>query len=58
MYKHRLELFSDGVFAIDLTLLVLDLKGPSRRRAGGLERNDADSAGICPHPLCRGHVDL
>jgi uncharacterized membrane protein len=29
MTKHRLELFSDGVFAIVLTLLALDLKLPS-----------------------------
>ena len=29
MDKHRLELFSDGVFVIILTLLVLDLKSPA-----------------------------
>jgi uncharacterized membrane protein len=38
MTKHRLELFTDGVFAIVLTLLVLDLKVPGARGwAGGLE---------------------
>src|SRR5665213_3660352 len=36
MTKHRLELFSDGVFAIVLTLLVLDLKVPSARGLAGL----------------------
>jgi uncharacterized membrane protein len=38
MTKHRLELFTDGVFAIVLTLLVLDLKVPGARGwAGGVE---------------------
>jgi uncharacterized membrane protein len=32
MDKHRLELFSDGVFVIVLTLLVLDLELPSHLR--------------------------
>jgi uncharacterized membrane protein len=36
MTKHRLELFSDGVFAIVLTLLVLDLKLPSAHGLAGL----------------------
>ena len=35
MTKHRLELFSDGVFAIVLTLLVLDLKPPSAHGLAG-----------------------
>ena len=38
MTKHRLELFTDGVFAIVLTLLVLDLKVPGARGwAGAVE---------------------
>ena len=36
MTKHRLELFSDGVFAIVLTLMVLDLKSPSHWDVTGL----------------------
>ena len=36
MTKHRLELFSDGVFAIVLTLLVLDLRVPSATGLAGL----------------------
>lgn len=35
MIKHRLELFSDGVFAIVLTLLVLELKLPTARGLAG-----------------------
>ncbi len=36
MTKHRLELFSDGVFAIVLTLLVLDLRIPAAHGLAGL----------------------
>jgi len=36
MTKHRLELFSDGVFAIVLTMLVLDLRVPSAHGVAGL----------------------
>jgi len=36
MTKHRLELFSDGVFAIILTLLVLDLRIPTAHGLAGL----------------------
>lgn len=36
MHKERLELFSDGVFAIILTLLVLDLKVPHSDGLAGL----------------------
>lgn len=36
MTKNRLELFSDGVFAIILTLLVLDLKVPPAHGLAGL----------------------
>jgi len=36
MTRHRLEIFSDSVFAIVLTLLVLDLRVPSARGLAGL----------------------
>jgi len=36
MSKHRLELFSDGVFAIVLTLLVLELKVPAAHGVAGV----------------------
>ena len=38
MTKHWLELFSDGVFAIILTLLVLDLKVPPAHGLAGLNQ--------------------
>jgi uncharacterized membrane protein len=36
MSKHRLELFSDGIYAIIMTLLVLDLKVPLGEGLSGL----------------------
>ena len=44
--KERLELFSDGVFAILLTLLVLDLKVPEQLGAAGLR---AAAPGLLVH---------
>jgi uncharacterized membrane protein len=38
MSKHRLELFTDGVFAIILTILVLDLKVPAADGLLGLKQ--------------------
>jgi uncharacterized membrane protein len=38
MSKHRLELFSDGIYAIILTLLVLDLKAPAADGLLGLKQ--------------------
>jgi uncharacterized membrane protein len=38
MSKHRLELFSDGIYAIILTLLVLDLKAPAADGLMGLKQ--------------------
>jgi uncharacterized membrane protein len=39
MSKHRLELFSDGIYAIILTLLVLDLKVPAGDGLLGLKQS-------------------
>ena len=39
MTKARLELFSDGVFVIVLTLLVLDLKPPAADGPGWADRD-------------------
>ncbi|WP_270324159.1 TMEM175 family protein [Weissella confusa] len=36
MSKSRLEAFSDGIFAIIITIMVLDLKIPSIGRGRGL----------------------
>jgi uncharacterized membrane protein len=38
MSKHRLELFSDGIYAIIMTLLVLDLKVPLGEGLSGLKQ--------------------
>lgn len=48
MEKHRLELFSDGVFVIVLTLLVLDLKAPAH---GGLTGLREIAPGLAVHAL-------
>ena len=48
MDKHRLELFSDGIFAILLTLLVLDLKIP---QTGGLSGLLESWPGLAIHTL-------
>jgi uncharacterized membrane protein len=48
MEKHRLELFSDGVFVIVLTLLVLDLKPPAH---GGLTGLREIAPGLAVHAL-------
>jgi uncharacterized membrane protein len=48
MTKHRMELFSDGVFVIVLTLLVLDLKAPAADGWAGLV---AIAPGLAVHAL-------
>src|SRR5712691_5458715 len=43
MKKNRLEAFSDGVIAIIITIMVLEMKVPARRRPAGAH---AGAAGI------------
>ena len=42
MSKGRLEAFSDGVIAILITIMVLELKIPARGRLGGAAAADPD----------------
>jgi len=55
MTKHRMELFSDGVFVIVLTLLVLDLKAPAADGWAGLL---ALAPGLLVHALTFGLIGM
>jgi uncharacterized membrane protein len=48
MEKNRLEAFSDGVLAIIITIMVLELKVPRGGRAGGVEAAVAGVFGLHP----------